>query len=195
MAHVSTSLGFTTASRLAELIRKKQISPVELVDTFLERIGILNPKLNAYLTVVDTEARAAAADAEKRLTREKGLPPLHGVPIAIKDLEWTKGIRTTMGSLVYKDFVPDEDSIAVERLRAAGAIILGKTNTCEFGMLLETKNLLETTLGIPGTRAGRRAARAADRRQPSLPALPRSPRAPTRPGQSTTLPGCAACMA
>lgn len=142
MAHASTSLGFTTASRLAELIRKKQISPVELVDTFLERIEILNPRLNAYLTVVDSEARAAAADAEKRLTREKGLPPLHGVPIAIKDLEWTKGIRTTMGSLVYKDFVPDEDSIAVERLRAAGAIILGKTNTCEFGMLLETKNLL-----------------------------------------------------
>ncbi|MEE9325299.1 MAG: amidase [Dehalococcoidia bacterium] len=137
-----TALALTPAYKLAQLIKNKELSPVELVDCFLERISVLNPKLNAFLTVTESEARATAAAAEKALVTQKELPPLHGVPVAIKDLEYTKGIRTTSGSLVYKDFVPDEDSIAVERLRAAGAIILGKTNTPEFGLLGETKNRL-----------------------------------------------------
>jgi aspartyl-tRNA(Asn)/glutamyl-tRNA(Gln) amidotransferase subunit A len=164
------ALAFTPAHSLARLIRDKELSPVELVDHFLERISSLNPKLNAYLTVADSQAREAASSAEQLvMTRGAELPPLHGVPIAIKDLEWTNGIRTTMGSLAYKDFVPNEDSIAVERLRRAGAIILGKTNTCEFGMLLETKNLLgddarnpwNTSCTTGGSSGGSAAATAA----------------------------------
>jgi aspartyl-tRNA(Asn)/glutamyl-tRNA(Gln) amidotransferase subunit A len=88
------------------------------------------------------EARAAARAADESIAREGHAPPLLGVPIAVKDLEPTKGIRTTFGSLVYQDYVPDSDDVAVERLRHAGAVILGKTNTCEFGMLLETTNRL-----------------------------------------------------
>jgi len=116
-----TALAFTPAYKLAQLIKNKELSPVELVDCFLERINVLNPKLNAFLTVTESEARVTAMAAEKALVTQKELPPLHGVPVAIKDSEYTKGIHTTLGSLVYKDFVPDEDSILVERLKSAGA--------------------------------------------------------------------------
>ena len=135
-------LAFAPACRLGEMIASRDVSPVELVDLFLGRIERINPKLSAYLTVTDEYARAEAKNAERAVSRGESLGSLHGVPIAIKDLEYTKGIRTTMGSLVHKDFVPEEDSIEVERLRAAGAIILGKTNASEFGMLGETKNRL-----------------------------------------------------
>jgi len=143
------SLAFTPAYKLAQLIRSKELSPVELVDCFLERISILNPKLNAFLTVTESEARAAALAAEKALVTQKELPPLHGVPIAIKDSEYTKGIRTTLGSLVYKDFVPDEDSILVERLRGAGAVILGKSNLPEFAFAGDTYNRLRDPCPTP----------------------------------------------
>ena len=129
---LDASLAFSPAYEVAQRIRKKEVSPVELVDLYLERIAALNPKLNAYLTVTESEARSAAVAAEKAIATETDLPPLHGVPIAVKDTEYTKGIRTTMGSQIYKDFVPEEDSIIVERLREAGTIILGKTNTPEF---------------------------------------------------------------
>jgi aspartyl-tRNA(Asn)/glutamyl-tRNA(Gln) amidotransferase subunit A len=138
----SFEMAFTPAYELARLIRDKAISPVELVNCYLERINKLNPKLNAYLTVLESKAKKEAALAEKAVLTNKELPPLHGVPVAVKDLEHTKGIRTTMGSLVYKNFVPKEDSITAERLRAAGAIILGKTNTPEFGLLGQTRNRL-----------------------------------------------------
>jgi aspartyl-tRNA(Asn)/glutamyl-tRNA(Gln) amidotransferase subunit A len=136
------SLAFTSASELAELIRTRKLSPVELVDYFLERIRALNPLLNAYLSVAELEAKSAAQRAEDKVMRDEALPLLHGVPVSIKDLHFTKGIRTTGGSLVYKDFVPEEDHIAVERLRRAGAIILGKTNTSEFGLSATTENRL-----------------------------------------------------
>ncbi len=135
-------LAFMPAWRMAELIASKELSPVEIVDLHLERIERLNPKLNAYLTITARDAREQAREAQAAVTRGQALGPLHGVPVSIKDLEHTRGIRTTLGSLIYKDFVPDEDSIAVQRLRAAGAIILGKTNTPEFGLLGETKNRL-----------------------------------------------------
>ena len=135
-------LAFAPAWQLCKMIASREVSPVELVEVFLQRIEQINPKLNAYLTVTDVYARSEAKNAEETVSSGKPFGPLLGVPIAIKDLEQTKGIRTTMGSLVYKDFVPDEDSIEVERLRAAGVIILGKTNASEFGMLGETKNRL-----------------------------------------------------
>ncbi len=138
----SEDLAFVPAWQLRDMIASKEVSPVELVDLYLRRIERINPQLNAYLTIVEDLARSEAKKAEEAVSRGETLGPLHGMPIAIKDLEQTKGIRTTMGSLIYKDSVPDEDSIEVERLRAAGVIILGKTNTPEFGLLGESKNRL-----------------------------------------------------
>ena len=138
----SDSLSFTPASKLAQLIKTKKLSPVELVDHILGRIGELNPKLNAYLTIAEAEARSAARVAETAVMSGGDLPPLHGVPLSIKDLHFTRGTLTTGGSLVFRDFVPDEDSVVVERLRRAGAILLGKTNTPEFGLSATTENRL-----------------------------------------------------
>jgi amidase len=99
----------------------------------LARIDAVNPGLNAFVTLAREEALAAARRATAALRRTAPLPPLHGVPVSIKDLTPTKGIRTTWGSKVFEHHVPDEDAVIVERLKAAGAIVLGKTNTPEFG--------------------------------------------------------------
>ena len=135
-------LGFTPAYILAEMIKSKKLSPVELMAVTLKRIKELNPKLNAYLTVADEEAMQAAQQAEKALVNGANPGLLYGIPIPIKDLYLTKGIRTTFGSLVYKDFTPDADEPMVQRLKAAGAIVVGKTNTPEFGMAVLTENKL-----------------------------------------------------
>ena len=142
MPNTDESLAFTPASELAALIADKQASPVELAALYFERIDRLDSQLNAYLTLCRDEAMAAAKSAESAVMRGDSLCPLHGVPISVKDLELTKGIRTTSGSLPFKDRIPDEDSIVVERVKAAGAIILGKTNTPEFGHRGTTENLL-----------------------------------------------------
>lgn len=133
---------FTPAYRLIQMIKSKRISPLELIGAIFKRIKELNPKLNTFLTLMEEEAIQAAKQADRDLSRgvDKGL--LHGLPISIKDMYLTKGIRTTQGSLIYKDYVPDEDSLVVERLKAAGAIIVGKTNTPEFGTALSTENKL-----------------------------------------------------
>ena len=127
-------------TELAGLISTRQVSPVELTEACLRRIEALNPTLNAFLTVCGDEAMESAREAEKSAGPD--MPPLHGIPLAVKDLEATKGIRTTFGSLAFKDNVPDEDSIIVERMRKAGAIVLGKTNTPEFGQSTSTENRL-----------------------------------------------------
>ena len=126
-------IAFTPAHVLAQLIADKKLSPVELVNVYLRRIEELNPKINAYLTVAADLALASARAAEKQVMSGEKLGPLHGVPVSIKDLESTAGIRTTFGSLVYQGYVPEGDSGVVERTRQSGAIILGKTNTPEFG--------------------------------------------------------------
>ena len=128
-------LAFTPAHALAKLVARKKLSPVELTRLYLKRIEELNPKLNAYLTITADEAMASARGAEQVVMDGGELGPLHAVPISIKDLETTAGIRTTFGSLIYKDYVPDCDSPVVQRVRKSGAIILGKTNTPEFGGL------------------------------------------------------------
>lgn len=133
---------FMDTTELVGKIKSKEASPVEAVDEYLDRIDKLNPKLNAFLTVAADEAREGAKKAEEAVMKGGDLPPLHGVPLAVKDLELTKGIRSTMGSLVFKDQIPEEDSIIVERLRKAGVIILGKTNTPEFGASGTTENKL-----------------------------------------------------
>ena len=134
-------LAYSSAADLREMMHSKKLSPVELTELYLRRIESLNPKLNAFLTVTGDYAIESARRAEEAISRgEHG--PLLGMPIAIKDLEATKGIRTTWGSLVFKDHVPDRDSVPVGRVRAAGAVILGKTNTPEFGPSGTTTNKL-----------------------------------------------------
>ena len=135
-------LAFAPASELRDLIASKQVSPVEVTELYFDRIERLDSQLNSYVTLTRDEAIQTARAAEDAVVRGEALGPLHGLPISIKDLEMTKGIRTTGGSLAFKERVPDEDSIVVERVRKAGAVILGKTNTPEFGLLGETRNRL-----------------------------------------------------
>jgi amidase len=133
-------LCFTPATRLVALIRRRQVSPLEVVRAVLERIERVNPALNAYCTVAAEQALAAARAATRALTRRAALGPLHGVPVSIKDLTPTKGIRTTWGSKIFEAHVPEEDAVVVQRLKAAGAIVIGKTNTPEFGAGANTFN-------------------------------------------------------
>jgi amidase len=126
-------LCFTPATALARLFRARKASPLEVMEAVLARIDRVNPALNAYVTLAREPALAAARAATRALRRKAALPPLHGVPVSIKDLTPTKGIRTTWGSKIYADHVPEEDALIVERLKAAGAIVVGKTNTPEFG--------------------------------------------------------------
>jgi len=119
----------------AAAIRRREVSPVELVEHYLDRIDRLDAQVGAFVTVTADAARAAALEAEAATGRDgAALPPLHGVPTAIKDLNLTAGVRTTFGSAVCADFVPTVDDFVVEKLRAAGTISLGKTNTPEFGL-------------------------------------------------------------
>ncbi len=131
---------YMAASEMAEAIKTKKLSPVEIVDAILSRIEQLNPKVNAYCTLAAESARRQAREAETRVMRGEELGLLHGVPVSIKDLIFTKGIRTTGGSRIYENFIPEQDAIVVERLKAAGAIIIGKTNTPEFGWVALTDN-------------------------------------------------------
>ena len=136
-------LPWLPATELAALIRKKKVSPVEVVDAVLERLERINPRLNAFVTLTDEQARRDAKAAERTLTKKRAtLGPLHGVPFSVKDLVITRGVRTTFGTPLYRDNVPTEDAPMVERMKRAGAIMLGKTNTPTFGWIGATHNLL-----------------------------------------------------
>jgi aspartyl-tRNA(Asn)/glutamyl-tRNA(Gln) amidotransferase subunit A len=128
-----TDLCYMPATDLVAAIRTKQVSPVEVVNVVLARIEQLNPQLNAFCLITADAARQAAQAAEQAVMRGEPLGPLHGVPVSIKDLVITKGVRTMRGSKLYEHDVPTEDAPVVERLKIAGAIILGKTTTPEFG--------------------------------------------------------------
>jgi aspartyl-tRNA(Asn)/glutamyl-tRNA(Gln) amidotransferase subunit A len=121
-----------TIAGAAERIRKKQLSPVELTKATLDRIEALNPKLGAFITVISDQAMEAARSAEKEIQAGKYRGQLHGIPVAVKDTHYSKGIRTTASSLILKDFIPDFDCTNVVRLKSAGAILVGKTNLPEF---------------------------------------------------------------
>ncbi len=129
-----------SAVDLAAMVRNREVSARELLAAHLARIALVNPSLNAIVTLVQEIAEAGAGAADQRTTSGAELGPLHGLPIAHKDLALTAGIRTTFGSPLYADFVPDEDSLIVERLRASGAIAIGKTNTPEGGAGSQTFN-------------------------------------------------------
>jgi len=154
-------LAFLTATEQADLVRRGEVTPVELVDTYLERIEQLDPELNAYVTVCADEARAAAA----------GSPPdgpFRGVPLPIKDLNETAGVRTTFSSRAFEDYVPAFDHSVVRRLKGAGFIVLGKTNTPELGLTAVTESELNgpcrnpwDTTRTPGGSSGGAAAAVA----------------------------------
>ena len=128
----ASDLAFATIEQLAPLLAKKKLSPVELAEHYLARIEKLNPRFNAFITVTAERALAEAHVAERELARGKNRGLLHGIPIALKDNIETMGIRTTMGSAILRDSVPDEDATIVRKLRKAGAVIIGKTNLHEF---------------------------------------------------------------
>jgi aspartyl-tRNA(Asn)/glutamyl-tRNA(Gln) amidotransferase subunit A len=117
---------------LADAIKQKQVSPVEVTHQILDRIYSMNPKLNAFITITHEEAMEAAKKAEEEIISGNWRGPLHGVPIGLKDLIYTKNIKTTMGSEIFKDYVPEYDAAVVEQLKQAGAILIGKLNTHQF---------------------------------------------------------------
>src|SRR5881392_2076083 len=119
-------------SEAAKLLRQKKISPVELATACLDRVERLNPVLNAFITVTREGAMAQARVAENEIQRGQWRGPLHGIPIGLKDLIDTAGIRTTCGSALFADRIPTEDAEVVTRLRRAGAVIVGKQNLQEF---------------------------------------------------------------
>ena len=138
----NSELCWMSASDLAVAIAKKKVSPVEVVDATFARIDTLK-QLNAYVTLDADRARQTAKAAERAVMRRGAkLGPLHGVPFSVKDLVITKDVRTTFGSPIYRDNVPTEDAPSVERMKAAGAIMLGKTNTPTLGWVGVTDNLL-----------------------------------------------------
>jgi len=147
------TLSRKSARELARLIRDRTVSPVEVLDAHLAAIEAFNPQLNAIVTLVAEQARAAARRAEHAVAKGEPLGSLHGLPVAIKDITLTADIRTTYGSPIYKDYVPDQDAEVVRRLKAAGAIVLGKTNTPEFAAGANTVNAVFGATRNPWNRA------------------------------------------
>ncbi len=154
------------AVTLAGHIRSKKLSPVEVIDAVVARMEKLEPILHAFCTPTPELARQTAKQVEKDIMAGRPVGPLAGVPVGIKDLVCTKGIKTVSGSWAYADFVPDEDDVVVERLKGAGAVILGKTNVPEFGysgvghnpVFPTTRNPWNTELTPGGSSAGSGAA-------------------------------------
>ena len=166
--HSSSDLCAWPATELARAIAARAISAVEVMDAHLARIDRVNPAVNAVVTLLPDAARRGAEEADATVARGDALGPLHGLPVAHKDLTWTKGVRTTFGCRAFERFVPDEDALIVERLRAAGAITIGKTNTPELGagsqtfnaVFGATRNPYDTTKTCGGSSGGAAVALA-----------------------------------
>ena len=133
---------YKPAVELARMIRRKELTPMEVVSAFIKRIETLNPKVNAFCTLTFDSAVKEAKQAEQAVMEGKPLGPLHGVPFSVKDLVYTKGVRTMRGSKIFEHFIPQEDAPLVERLKKAGGIMLGKTTTPEFGFKGMTDSLV-----------------------------------------------------
>jgi Asp-tRNA(Asn)/Glu-tRNA(Gln) amidotransferase A subunit family amidase len=159
-----------SAVELRRRIGTKEISPVELLESCIERIARINPAVNAVTATCYDRARAEAKAAEKAALRGEPLGLLHGLPTGIKDLDETAGLLTTFGSQLYRDFIPDRDNAMVARVRAAGAIVVGKTNVPEFGAGANTRNVVwgatgnpfDPTLNAGGSSGGSAVALACD---------------------------------
>ena len=130
----ATEIAFLSATETARAIKNKEFSPLDAVQTYLERIDRLDTRLAAYITVISEEALRSAQHTEDLIRQGNDPGVLAGVPIAVKDQYWTKGILTTNGSNIYKDFIPTEDSTVIKRLKDAGSILLGKLNLSELAM-------------------------------------------------------------
>ena len=139
---MTSTLCFTPAHELEDLIQARKLSPVELMEACLARIEEVDGTLNAFTALRPEEAMAEARDVADRLARGEPAGALAGLPFGVKELEDVKGYPSTHASVPYRDHVAERDSVQVERLRAAGAIVLGKTNSSEFGYTAFTKNLL-----------------------------------------------------
>src|SRR5258707_6220521 len=131
---MSTDLLFMPATKAAALIRARKLSPVEYIDTVLTAIDRAQPRLNCFRVVMAEEARRDAKQADEAVARGDTLGPLHGVPVSIKDLVDVKGVHTRHGSAIFEDNVAQADDVLVQRLRQAGAIVIGKSTTPEFGV-------------------------------------------------------------
>ena len=140
MSNKSTRICTLTLEELSSLLRDKRVSPVEVARAYLERIDALDETLNAYITVTREQALADARRCEEEILRGEYRGPLHGVPVALKDLYDTAGVRTTAASKIYAQRVPDEDATSVTRLRAAGTVLIGKTNLHEFAYGVTTES-------------------------------------------------------
>ena len=158
---------FLTATELSNLIAAREVSPVEAAEAYLDRIDDLDFQFNSYLTITREEALRAAREAEQEIMQGNIRGPMHGVPIAVKDQMWTKGIRTTGGSRILADFVPDEDATVIAKLKEAGAVLLGKTNLSEFAITPFShrfslpRNPWDLDLSAGGSSSGSGAATAA----------------------------------
>ena len=165
----STDLCFLPAHELARRIRSRALSALEVMEAHLDQIERVNPALNAIVTLLPDRGRDGARAVDAALARGENLGPLAGLPIAHKDLLPTCGVRTTFGSRIFEDFIPDTDAVLAERLRAAGAIMIGKTNTPEFGagsqtfneVFGATRNPYDMTKTCGGSSGGAAAALAA----------------------------------
>ena len=129
-----SELPFLSAGDLSRLIESKEVSPVEATEAYLDRIESLDHRFHSYLTVMREQALADARQAEQDIAAGQHKGPMHGVPVAVKDQFWSKGVRSTGGSRILADFVPDEDATVITNLRKAGAVVLGKTNMTEFAI-------------------------------------------------------------
>lgn len=136
-----------SATEARRLIGAKKLSPVELLESCLKRVAAVNHAVNAVVALDEERARASAKGAESAVMAGAKLGPLHGLPVGIKDLEETKGLRTTWGSPIFANHIPDRDEAMVANLRAAGAIVMGKTNTPEFGAGANTRNIVYGATG------------------------------------------------
>ena len=164
-----SELSWMTADQVGRAYRDGSLSPVDVVEASLSRIEQVDSKINSMVTVTADEARLQAREAERALRSGDDLPPLFGIPIVVKDLTDTAGVRTTYGSVAFADHVPDTDAVTWSRLKAAGVILIGKTTTPEFGMLGVTDSKLTGTTSTPwdlsrtsgGSSGGSAAATAA----------------------------------
>src|SRR2546427_6044507 len=129
-----------TIQEAAAALRARKVSSVELTTAALERIRSLNPKLNAIQTLMEESALEGARQADEELSKKIDLGPLHGIPIAVKDVFETKGVRTTCGSKLFADFIPDRDAAVVDKLDSAGAVLIGKTGMHELAYGVTSNN-------------------------------------------------------
>ena len=169
MSVLDTGLEWAPARTIREAVVGRNVSAVEAVSALLERIATVDEQLHSFFTVASEQALAQAADIDRRIARGEPVGPLAGVPISIKDQFWTRGIRTTGGSLVFADHVPTENAVHVARIRASDGVVVGKTSTPEFGMYWRTRgrvgpecmNPWDTTRTAGGSSGGAAASVAA----------------------------------